>query len=116
MAQSKKLREKAPKVEDLASLRGKIEEARQVATALLKEITAYGGGAAERMAITNEVDETAPVLERAVEVIGDRESAYRWLGTPVRAIGYATPMSLLATAQGRSDVLAVLDRLEHGDL
>jgi putative toxin-antitoxin system antitoxin component (TIGR02293 family) len=61
-------------------------------------------------------DEIAPVLERAVEVVGDREDAFRWLGTPVRAIGYATPMSLLATAPGRGDVLAVFDRLEHGDL
>ena len=63
-----------------------------------------------------ELDDLNAVIERAVEVIGDREKTYRWLGTPVRAIAYATPISLLATAEGRHQVLAVLSRLEHGDL
>jgi uncharacterized protein (DUF2384 family) len=42
---------------------------------------------------TAEVDSIDAVVERAVEVIGDREEAMRWLGTPVRALGYATPIA-----------------------
>ena len=54
------------------------------------------------------------VLDRAIEVIGDRGEAMRWLGTPVRALGYATPISLLHDAKGRKSVIATLSRLEHG--
>jgi putative toxin-antitoxin system antitoxin component (TIGR02293 family) len=58
----------------------------------------------------------AAVIRRTVEVIGDRSDAMRWLGTPVRALNYATPISLLHDAQGRDAVLSVLGRLEHGVL
>jgi putative toxin-antitoxin system antitoxin component (TIGR02293 family) len=54
------------------------------------------------------------VITRAVEVIGDRDAALRWMGTPVRALGYATPISLLSKPEGKESVLAVLTRLEHG--
>lgn len=54
------------------------------------------------------------VVERAIEVIGDRDDALRWLGTPVRSLNYATPISLFGTAKGRESVLQVLGRLEHG--
>jgi putative toxin-antitoxin system antitoxin component (TIGR02293 family) len=54
------------------------------------------------------------VLDRATEVIGDREQALRWLGTPVRALNFATPVSQLATPQGKEAVETVLTRLEHG--
>lgn len=33
----------------------------------------------------------ASVLDRAVEVIGARSEAMRWMGTPVRVLDYATP-------------------------
>lgn len=56
------------------------------------------------------------VLERATDVIGRREEAMRWLGTPVRALNYATPVSLLADDAGVDQVLAVLANLEHGVL
>jgi hypothetical protein len=56
------------------------------------------------------------VIERAVEVIGDRAQAMRWLGTPVRALNYATPISRLHEPQGQDDVLRVLVQLEHGVL
>jgi putative toxin-antitoxin system antitoxin component (TIGR02293 family) len=56
------------------------------------------------------------IIERAVEVIGDREKAMRWLGTPVQALGYATPISLLSRDAGKLEVLATLARLEHGIL
>jgi putative toxin-antitoxin system antitoxin component (TIGR02293 family) len=56
------------------------------------------------------------VIERAVAVIGDEPVAMRWLGTPIRALGYATPVSLLHTPEGRDAVISVLGRLEHGVL
>lgn len=56
------------------------------------------------------------VLERAIAVIGDRSSAMRWLGTPVRALDYATPISLMHNVDGCERVLAVLGRIEHGVL
>jgi putative toxin-antitoxin system antitoxin component (TIGR02293 family) len=54
------------------------------------------------------------VIHRAVEVIGDHHNAMQWLGTPVRALNYATPISLLYEAKGREDVLNVLGCIEHG--
>lgn len=57
-----------------------------------------------------------PIVDRAIAVIGDKNEALRWLGTPVRALNYATPISLVATAVGRKAVLSTLDRLEHGVL
>jgi uncharacterized protein (DUF2384 family) len=38
------------------------------------------------------------------------------MGTPVQALDYATPVSLLATGKGREAVMVVLGRLEHGVL
>jgi hypothetical protein len=58
----------------------------------------------------------AAVIRRATEVLGSRPDALRWLGTPVRALDYATPVSLLHDAAGRDAVLTVLGRLEHGVL
>lgn len=54
------------------------------------------------------------IIARAVHVIGDRTEAFRWLGTPVRALGYQTPIAVSATPDGERSVLAVLDQLEHG--
>lgn len=56
------------------------------------------------------------VVARATDVIGDREQALRWLGTPVRALNFQTPVSQLATPQGTEAVEIVLSRLEHGVL
>jgi putative toxin-antitoxin system antitoxin component (TIGR02293 family) len=58
----------------------------------------------------------AAVIHRATEVIGDRSDALRWLGTPVRALNYATPISLLHDSKGREAVLTILGRIEHGVL
>lgn len=57
---------------------------------------------------------TKPVIDRAIEVIGDREKALRWMGTPVRALDYATPISLLSRPDGEERVMTVLMQLEHG--
>jgi putative toxin-antitoxin system antitoxin component (TIGR02293 family) len=56
------------------------------------------------------------VIAKAAKVIGDRSEAMRWMGTPVRALDYATPVSLLGTREGRKAVMVVLGRLEHGVL
>ena len=57
-----------------------------------------------------------PIVQRAIEVIGGREEAMRWLGTPVRALDYATPISRLHDPESREQVLSVLAQLEHGVL
>lgn len=57
-----------------------------------------------------------PIMVRALQVIGDKGEALRWLGTPVPALGYATPISLCGSADGQQAVLTVLGRLEHGVL
>lgn len=54
------------------------------------------------------------VIRRAIEVIGDHDKALRWLGTPVRALDYATPISLLGTQHGIDLVNDVLSQMEHG--
>lgn len=54
------------------------------------------------------------VLDIAVKVIGNQDSAMRWLGTPIRALDYATPVSLLAQPDGKTAILGVLHRAEHG--
>ena len=56
------------------------------------------------------------IAQRAIEVLGDREKGLRWLGTPVRALDYATPISRLSEPSGPEQVLAVLTQLEHGVL
>lgn len=56
------------------------------------------------------------VITRATEVIGDEQAAMRWLGTPVRALDYATPISRLNDPEGQAAVLNVLTQLEHGVL
>src|SRR5262245_20889175 len=57
-----------------------------------------------------------PIVQRAIDVIGDRDEAMRWLGTPVRALDYATPISRLHDPESREQVLSVLTQLEHGVL
>ncbi len=56
------------------------------------------------------------VIGRAIEVFANQQKALRWLGTPIRALEYATPISLLGHPEGRHAVLTVLDKIEHGVL
>ena len=60
------------------------------------------------------ISQADAVIERAIETIGDQEEAMRWLGTPIRALGYVTPISKLSDEAGAREVLAVLDQLEQG--
>ena len=72
--------------------------------------------AAYRKTLAERSSPETSVFDRAIEVIGDKDEAMRWMGTPVRALDYATPVSLLGNSKGRRTVLTVLGRLEHGVL
>jgi putative toxin-antitoxin system antitoxin component (TIGR02293 family) len=63
-----------------------------------------------------EATDRETVICRAIEVIGDEKEALRWLGMPVPALGYSTPISLLVNPDGQTAVLNVLTQLEHGVL
>jgi|SRR5580704_19562267 len=54
------------------------------------------------------------IILRAVEVLGDRCEAMRWLGNPVRALNFATPISVLGTKQGTKRVEDILGQMENG--
>jgi putative toxin-antitoxin system antitoxin component (TIGR02293 family) len=62
----------------------------------------------------NATEAVESIISRAIEVIGDRDQAMRWLGTPVRALDFATPISLLGTGAGAARVEDVLGQMEHG--
>ncbi len=55
----------------------------------------------------------ARVAARAERLLG-RERALRWLRAPIRALGGATPLSLLDTDLGTEAVLDVLERIAEG--
>jgi uncharacterized protein (DUF2384 family) len=54
------------------------------------------------------------LIVKATEVLGSRDAAMRWLGTPVRGLDFATPISLLGTKDGTDRVSDVLGQMEHG--
>lgn len=56
----------------------------------------------------------AKILAFAESVLGDKQKARRWLSTPNRALGNATPLSMLETEAGSDEVANVLGRIEHG--
>lgn len=60
------------------------------------------------------LEELTRAVARSTEVFGDEESALRWLGTPVAALDYATPISCLGTHRGALRVDDVLTQIEHG--
>jgi hypothetical protein len=53
------------------------------------------------------------ILAAAKEVFG-AEGGLRWLGTPVPALQYATPISLVETQAGRQKIHDALVNLAHG--
>jgi hypothetical protein len=53
------------------------------------------------------------VIAAAKEVFG-AEGGLRWLGTPVPALQYATPISLVETKAGRKKIHDALVNLVHG--
>jgi Protein of unknown function (DUF2384) len=54
------------------------------------------------------------IVAAAKEVFGP-ESGLRWLGTPVPALQYATPISLVETEAGRQKIHDALVNLTHGN-
>jgi putative toxin-antitoxin system antitoxin component (TIGR02293 family) len=70
------------------------------------------------IAANNESDRVvrlARLAERAIHVFqGNATTVARWLRTPLRALGDASPLSLVDTDVGTQEALDVLGRLEHG--
>ncbi len=60
---------------------------------------------------SNRIDD---MIQRASEVLGSRDEAMRWLGTPVRGLDFATPISLLGTKEGAERVSDILGQMERG--
>ena len=56
----------------------------------------------------------AQVMERAVEVFEDEQSALSWLKSSNSALGGSSPLSLLDTELGSLAVVNTLGRIEHG--
>ncbi len=57
----------------------------------------------------------AYILAAATKALGHREKAGEWLRRPNRALGGATPLSLLSTQPGLQQVEQVLGRIEYGE-
>ena len=99
-----------------AILRRVFPDARDRRSASAVKVDATGAAALSIKTSPVKATVEMAILDRAVDVIGDKSEALRWMGTPIRALDYATPISLIATAPGRKSVLSVLDKLEHGVL
>jgi putative toxin-antitoxin system antitoxin component (TIGR02293 family) len=56
----------------------------------------------------------ARVAARAAEVFEDLAAAIEWMKTPNKALGGATPLSLVDTDVGAETVMDTLGRIEHG--
>lgn len=94
-----------------------------------RELPKLGGSAPFRADKTQEdvdVSERVSVLDQpALNDIGDVVAAakevfgpdrgLRWLGTPVPALNYATPISLADTPDGRQEIHNALVNLAHGN-
>jgi uncharacterized protein (DUF2384 family) len=61
-----------------------------------------------------EISDRDKTIARAIEVLGSRAEALRWLSSPVRALDSATPFSMLGTPEGVERVNNVLGQIEHG--
>lgn len=56
----------------------------------------------------------ARILAHARRTLGSDDAAAAWLQEPNRAVGGATPLSLLETAAGAEEVETILGRLDYG--
>ncbi len=83
---------------------------------LIVEMTADSGLSAPENEQLDEVGRfnVVEVTARAIEVLGTTEKALRWLKTPVRSLGDRTPISLLSSPEGVTQVQDTLGRIEHG--
>lgn len=64
--------------------------------------------------LPQETENFRGMIARASEVLGSRDEAMRWLGTPIPALGLATPISILGTKEGVQRINDVLTQMEHG--
>jgi hypothetical protein len=53
------------------------------------------------------------MIRKVTGVLGSRDEAMRWLGTPVRALNFAIPISLLGTKDDVECVNDVLGQMEY---
>jgi hypothetical protein len=56
----------------------------------------------------------ASLSARATEVFGSSDKAMRWLEAPVPSLGYRTPLSLIGSAAGITEVEDTLSAIEYG--
>jgi len=54
------------------------------------------------------------LMNRAIEVIGSFEKALRGFETPVAALNYVAPNSIIGSKAGQDALLTLLRRIEHG--
>jgi hypothetical protein len=71
-------------------------------------------GSVETVPPRQSLEPLVRVVARAVEVFGNSEKALRWINAPVRSLGNQTPVSLLDTPGGMTQVEDALGRIEHG--
>lgn len=65
-------------------------------------------------AVSERVVRIADVARQAETALGGREAATRWLRTSNRALGNATPLSMLDTEPGAGEVRRILAAITHG--
>lgn len=55
------------------------------------------------------------VIAEAIELFeGNEQAAWRWLESPLRALGNIAPAELLDSESGIESVRGIIHRLEHG--
>lgn len=53
-------------------------------------------------------------MDKATQVLGDKQKARMWLDTPNLALGGRSPIEMLDSQESLLQILAVLDRIEYG--
>lgn len=79
-----------------------------------KSVSKFVGSASVSLPIAQSERTIGTVAKRAIEVLGSEDEALRWLGSPIRALDFATPISLLASKHGIKRVYDVLGQMEYG--
>lgn len=67
-----------------------------------------------QLAESERVFRLGTLFDKAVEVLGDRSHARRWIKTPTKALGGKSPLEYADTEIGAREVEDLLGRLEHG--
>lgn len=63
---------------------------------------------------TDKVLRVAELFDRAVDVFGNEEKAFRWLRSPCRALDGKVPVELAFTSTGAAEVERELGRIDYG--